>query len=207
MSLESDTRSALHVKLHKMHESTYLTLMSIVQGVALSVLASNLPKDVGINSESILFLATFGFIVLLWNEYAMGIATFTWIPKLLDAFIPFAFCLAEIAMASSVRNAHAWFFSAAAFLGLGMIAFVNLYWRAGQNPANSLALDALGRFKAISVGMCAAFCVLFLACGLVGRIWIDALLPSFALVLLAIAVIRAVVYWECVVKWVLNGGA
>jgi hypothetical protein len=82
------TGRALYARLMGLHESSYLTLLSIVQGVATGFLATSIPSKLGLNAECVLFMATFGFIVLMWNEYVMGVAALKWIPTLADAIIP-----------------------------------------------------------------------------------------------------------------------
>ena len=76
----------------------YLTLTSIIQGVALSALVvrvdSSYPQFTA--TDWLLAIATFIAILAVWNEYVMLVLAFVWVPNLLDSAIPFAFLAGEL---------------------------------------------------------------------------------------------------------------
>ena len=145
----------------QLHESSYLTLLSIVQGVAMGFLGANMPVQ-RIASEWLLFLVTFMFVVLVWAEYNMGVASLSWIPTFRDALIPFALCMAEIAMSKLLARPRDWFLAAAFFCVIGFFAFVNMYTRARRFPQNAEMLRVLGWWKPAGEIFCILAAAIFL---------------------------------------------
>src|SRR5579884_3223442 len=105
----------------------YLTLTSIIQGVALGYLvavvdgaASKLPI-----ASWLLAVASFLAIVVLWQEYMIGATIFSWSPTLADSLIPFALGAAELAAIHGVRDTHDlthWLWPIAAGWAIGLFA-------------------------------------------------------------------------------------
>jgi hypothetical protein len=84
----------------------YLTLTSIIQGVALSTLVMRVESN---NAQFdatnwLLTVATFVGFLTVWNEYLMQVLMFVWVPTLLDSLVPFAFLACELFMAHFVYN-------------------------------------------------------------------------------------------------------
>jgi len=84
----------------------YLTLTSIIQGVALSTLVMRVESN---NAQFdatnwLLTVATFVAFLAVWNEYLMQVLMFVWVPTLLDSLVPFAFLASELFMAHFVYN-------------------------------------------------------------------------------------------------------
>src|SRR5437764_2893012 len=127
--------SLLYARLMRLHESSYLTLLSVVQGVATGFLGASMPSHFVV-SEWLLFVATFAFLVLVWAEYNMGVAGLCWIPTFRDALIPFALCMTEILLSRLLAQPQYWFFSASVFCVIGFLAFLNMYSRARRYPEN-----------------------------------------------------------------------
>jgi len=84
----------------------YLTLTSIIQGVALSVVAASLKaKYTQFDATDwLLTIATFLVFLEVWNEYLMQVLAFVWVPTLLDSLVPFAFLAGELFMAHFVYH-------------------------------------------------------------------------------------------------------
>src|SRR5205823_3112042 len=108
----------------------YLTLTSIIQGVALSTLAirvENTAPSFGI-VEWLLSVTTFLVFLTVWNEYVLQVLAFVWVPSLLDwvpslldSLIPFAFLAAELFLAHFVaHDLRDWLlaFDAVGFVGI-----------------------------------------------------------------------------------------
>src|SRR5687768_4549727 len=89
--------------LYASFTSTYLTLTSIIQGVALAYLV--VVVDDGFDSFRpatwILVVAMFLAIVAAWHEYMTAVSVLEWIPRLRDSLIPFALGGAELASIGS----------------------------------------------------------------------------------------------------------
>src|SRR5579884_193948 len=72
--------------------STYLTLMSVMQGVALAVLAARITETAGTFDlgDWVVTINTFVVFVVIWNEYLVAALAFAWIPTFLDSLLPFS---------------------------------------------------------------------------------------------------------------------
>lgn len=142
---------------------TFFTLMSIAQGVALGFLfllvKSKLEEEVDLVlveffTSAIMFkaYAVFVIIVLVYFEYFNAIKSFGWVPGIIDALIPFLFCVAEVALIFSIdRSAEYWFYCNAAFCVLGTLAYANMYIKAStfRETINRDSLTAVGLWKYI----------------------------------------------------------
>jgi hypothetical protein len=84
----------------------YLTLTSIIQGVALSVLAARVESTYAQfdATDWLLTIATFVSFLTLWHEYLMQVLTYVWVPTLLDSLVPFAFLAGELFAAHFVYH-------------------------------------------------------------------------------------------------------
>jgi len=79
--------------------ASYLTVLSIVQGVALSALIFNAAdafKDGITISAPFLMLISFGNLIMVWYEYSWLVRIYTWEPGFIDAMIPFMLGVLEI---------------------------------------------------------------------------------------------------------------
>jgi hypothetical protein len=106
----------------------YLTLLSIIQSVALGFLAVELN---GVLSESpispmrlVLVANTFLLLVVVWYGYLEGLLSLYWTPSIVDSLLPFGIGLSECSLATSSDDPAAWFVIAAIISILG--CFVNL---------------------------------------------------------------------------------
>jgi hypothetical protein len=84
----------------------YLTLTSIIQGVALAFLAARVEATYTQFDATnwLLTAATFVGFLTVWNEYLMQVLAFVWVPTLLDSLVPFAFLACELFMGHFVFN-------------------------------------------------------------------------------------------------------
>lgn len=91
----------------------FLTLLSIIQGLALAVLASAVEESTLNVLNSIMFLTTFLMIVGIWHAYYWLAAIAKWTPLIYDSLLMFCIGAAELAAIYSMPG-HEWFY----FLGL-----------------------------------------------------------------------------------------
>ena len=101
----------------------YLTLASIIQGVALSTLVLRVEATyAGFDAVAwLLTLATFLTCLIVWHEYVLQVLAFVWMPTVLDTVVPFAFLAAELLLAHCVyQNLRLW------LLALGLVSAVGL---------------------------------------------------------------------------------
>ena len=93
-------------RLKSQFAPAYLTLTSIIQGVALAFLAARVEATYTQFDamDWLLTAATFVGFLAVWNEYLMQVLAFVWVPTLLDSLVPFAFLACELFMAHFVYN-------------------------------------------------------------------------------------------------------
>ncbi len=93
-------------RLKSQFAPAYLTLASIIQGVALAFLAARVEATYTQFDamDWLLTAATFVGFLVVWNEYLMQVLAFVWVPTLLDSLVPFAFLACELFMAHFVYN-------------------------------------------------------------------------------------------------------
>jgi uncharacterized membrane protein YwaF len=190
--------STLYARLMRLHESSYLTLLSIVQGVATAFLGASIPSHFVVG-EWLLFVATFAFLVLVWAEYNMGVASLCWIPTFRDALIPFALCMTEILLSKSLAQPRRWFLGASMFCVIGFFAFLNMYTRARRYPENEEVLQALGWWKAAGEYFCLLAAVIFL--GVAFRESKGTSGPVIAVAVVALFAIRTQCAWRRIVRY------
>jgi len=107
--------------------SAYLTLASIIQGVALAALVQRVESTyLGFDATNwFLSSATFLVILIIWHEYLMMVLGYVWVPTLVDSIVPFAFVAGELFMAHFVASdERAWLLAYAATLVVGLVAWV-----------------------------------------------------------------------------------
>lgn len=164
-------------RMTEMFPTSYLALMTIVQGVALASLANHALKYYqSFHSTAwLLCIATAVIIVLTWHEYALGVGLFTWVPRLPDAFIPFLLCASELALAATVGDFPAsWCLAFAAFAVASLAAFLNMYGQASNcknadYKRNLLMLQKIGWYRPLTLALIAALGIVFLVLGLAFR--------------------------------------
>lgn len=143
--------SRLNETIPSSFSSFYLTLIGLIQGVALGLLATRVPTL--LSSFSLIALLyvvlTFIVIVIVWHEYVLAAQEFWWKITWLDSLAPFLLGMGEFLMIEYLDrgpNYSAWFF-AAAFTGFGgFLAYINYdLWLNEQDFENS---EAYAFFKA-----------------------------------------------------------
>jgi hypothetical protein len=191
-------------KIHELQSSTYLNLISIVQGAAFSYLAFTVTSNVHtlLLHEWVLTVTTFILIILTFNEYVIGVSTFGWVQDLLDSSIPFLVGASEVWLIASITSTLAWWYWAmAVFCLFGLLAFLHQYWKAKMERQNAEVCERMGghiRFTLLYM----AISVLFFSTLAVIRtyvasnmIWINLLSLIAALSVFGFTV-RTWVYWR-----------
>lgn len=154
-----------HELLRDLRESfapSYLTLISIIQGVLLGLmfeLVSEGRATTGLfDPASLLVFNNILLIALVWNEYRMGSSMFRWIPSLLDAVIPFTLGAFQAALILTTARPVAWLIWLSVMYVSSAIAFENMYQRAAEEQRNELVLSHNRFFRRFN-----PLCCLFLA--------------------------------------------
>jgi hypothetical protein len=123
----------LAARLKSQYTPAFLTLTSIIQGVAFTTLVGRVEPNAAhfTAADWLISAATFVGFVLIWHEYLMQALAFVWIPTLLDSLVPFAFLAAELFMAHLVYgNPRAWLLAAACAWAVGLAVWATNFTEA-----------------------------------------------------------------------------
>ena len=130
----------------------YLTLISIIQSLALTSLLADVGHPAEPFAEPFSVAAwtqalTVGLlIVYVWHEYVVGLVTLRWVISIVDSMIPMCFGATEFLMIKSLNSTN-WFLWTGVFLSISVLAYLNMYWRASEERRNRNVLEAQGRYK------------------------------------------------------------
>jgi hypothetical protein len=212
---EGDSRAIerpgrLLTSLHGAFSSTYLTLTSIIQGVALAYLITVADDEMSaFGTASWLLVATvFLAIVAAWHEYMTAVTVFVWIPRLRDSLIPFLLGGSEIVLIRSLRREDDLELS---FLALGVVAlvtlsaFINMYVSAAKaGEINRSLLIGIAFYRPLNLAFVGFSCVLFfLFSALEARTdssSLDVGLSAAALALVVAFLARGSLYWSRIIR-------
>jgi hypothetical protein len=149
---------ALLVELRDSFAPTYLTLISIIQGVLLGLtfqlLFERWPELRADGPVLVLLFNNLVLIALVWNEYRMGSYMFRWVPYLLDAVIPFAVGGLQAGLILAIGSPLAWLGWLATFYLAAVVAFENMYRRSAEEQRNAFVLERNRGFRRLNVGAC-----------------------------------------------------
>ena len=125
-----DTKSAPEMvsqRLKGQFAPAYLTLTSIIQGVALAFLAARVEATYTQfdATDWLLTAATFVGFLEVWNEYLIQVLAFVWVPTLLDSIVPFAYLACELFMGHFVyHNLRSWLLTLSLIYIVGALSSV-----------------------------------------------------------------------------------
>jgi len=146
---------ALLLDLRDSFAPSYLTLISIIEGVLLGLMFQLLSEGRPVlrfgHPAIVLVFNNVIIIALVWNEYRMGSSMFRWVPSLLDAIIPFSVGGLQAALILSVSHPLAWLGWLATFYLTGGIAFENMYRRSAEEERNAFVLERNRSFRRLNV--------------------------------------------------------
>lgn len=136
---------------HRLKESfapTYLTSLSVIQGVALADLASVVAD--GSKQFTILHwllvVVVFGLLIAIWNLYTIHSMIWDWVPDLRDATIPFVLGALELFLNHMIIvSLSAWLLVVALLGGMATLAVWHARWRASKEAENTKLLNLLSR--------------------------------------------------------------
>lgn len=205
----SQTPESVAARLREQFAPSYLTLTSIIQGVALSALVIRVESvgDLLDLSGWLLVAATLLSLLLIWHEYLMQALAYVWMPTLLDSVVPFAFLVAELFLAHFVYgNQRAWLLAGAVAFSLGLAAYAlrrtQTYRDRSQNAG---VVAALHEYAGIRLALTIAPIPIFLAAwafyDLLGLNQVPALVSAGALLIVLISIVGTVPYWRGVLAY------
>jgi hypothetical protein len=126
--------------------SVLLTLLSIIQALALEVLWSNLSgsehlwaRGLGAVIGWLQVSAVFGGIVVVWLFYSSLVTRLVWVPTIRDSILPFIIGGAQFLLAEmlSPELRHVWFFLLAGIFGFSAWTSTTILVRAKRQPENA----------------------------------------------------------------------
>lgn len=135
--------------------SVLLTLLSIIQALALEVLWSNLSGSdhlwaggLGAVVGWLQVSAVFGGIVVVWLFYSSLVMRLVWVPSMRDSILPFIVGAAEFLLAEmlSPEFRHLWFFLFAGIFGFCTWTSNTTFVRASRDPDNAGLWDDFDPF-------------------------------------------------------------
>jgi hypothetical protein len=124
-----DEQGRLLSHLKDSFTSIYLTVLSIVQGVALTTLAVVVADGYTQFTpvQWALVLLTFLILIIIWNHVTTDAMTWTWIPDFRDSAIPFLLGAFELYQAFAiVAGLGPWLFGMAAGATLAVLEFFHV---------------------------------------------------------------------------------
>jgi len=147
--MKSEMRSlVIHHRLKDSFAPTYLTILSVIQGVALADLASVVAAEHrGFNVlHWLLVVITFGLLIAVWNLYSIHSMIWDWIPDVRDAIIPFLLGAIELTLNHMIaQSLDAWLFVGALLGIIASLAVWHARWRASKEEENAELLNLLGK--------------------------------------------------------------
>jgi hypothetical protein len=185
----------LSERLKNQFAPVYLTLTSIIQGVALATLAARVEATYpGFDATNwVLVVATFLSILAIWHEYLMQVVAYVWLPGLLDSIVPFGFLATELLLVHFVySDERAWYLAfALAFVVGGAAQALTMRQVSTQDTENRAVAGLLGGLQRLRGVMNLCILVFALAVALL----YDALsLERIALPLALVALLAVIAF-------------
>lgn len=202
--------TSVATRLREQFAPAYLTLTSIIQGVALSTLVLRVE---GMSEHFdlanwLLAIATLLAFLLVWHEYLMQALAYVWMPTLIDSAVPFGILVAELFLAHFVYGGErVWLLVAALAFILGMVAWGTTHAHAQENADVLKAVAGISPTRvlpsAVSIvlflGMWALYDVLHLGQA-------RDLVAGIAVVVIAGVIATTIPYWNRVLAYARREG-
>ncbi len=215
---DGESRDTLLRRLKESATTTSLTLMSIVQGVALADLAGVVFASYTHFSPTqwLLVVPTFLLLIAAWNQVSIDTLSWVQVPDMFYAIIPFIVGAFELFLNHSIRtNEQAWLIGVAVLVALSTLAIGLTNRNAGFHAENASLFAYLRpmrksgqRFNIIGA---AILLLLALASALGAFAWIDGVMrlpgaTSFVAAMIVTLFLlefirRHLYYWRVVVAY------
>jgi hypothetical protein len=138
----------LHRRLNDAFTPTYLTILSIIQAVALADLATIVAAEYRHFTvvHWLLVLLTFGVLIIIWNVYTIQGTVWRWIPDVRDAAMPFMVGALELFLNHTIMlGISIWLLGLAGIAMMGAVGTWYMHWRARTEAGNDKLLRYLRR--------------------------------------------------------------
>ena len=138
-------RGTLRSRLVEHFTPLYLTLLGIIQGVALAYLTERFTVTVPTLTLTV-WLQAAGLlltIIFVWHQWVVVTLAHVWLPTFTDAVIPFLFGVTELAMAYTLGpDATPWLGATTLAWLMGVVITLYPYQRARRHRRNAVVLRA-----------------------------------------------------------------
>jgi len=135
----------LHHKMRDSYTPNCLTVLSVIQGVALADLA--LVVEAGYKQftlvQWLLVVLNFAILIIIWDSYMQQSILWEWVPDIRDAAIPFALGALELILNHTIiLSLSAWLVAFALISGLGGLAraIASNFWNWLYRPHHNKSL-------------------------------------------------------------------
>jgi hypothetical protein len=137
---ERPAQQALLQRLRSSYMSASLTILSIIQGVALAALgvtaAANAVRLTP--AQWLMVLVTFGALVLVWTQVSIDTMTWVMVPDFELILVPFSVGALELLLVAAITlNLALWLVGGAVVIAFSSLGFEQVTRRAGQEPENA----------------------------------------------------------------------
>lgn len=203
--IPTSTPTSVAARLREQFAPAYLTLTSIIQGVALSTLVLRVE---GLSAQFqlanwLLAAATLLAFLLVWHEYLMQALAYVWMPTLVDSAVPFGILVAELFLAHFVYdNERVWFLVAGLAFILGIVAWGTTHAHTQENAEVLRSVAGLSPIRVLPSVICIA---LFLGVWALYDVLhlgqMSGLIAAVAVVVIADVLATTVPYWNRVLAY------
>jgi hypothetical protein len=128
-------RREVHRRLKASYGPTYLTILSVIQAVAMGDLAQVVAGGYQrfTTVQWVLTLNTFGVLIIIWNAYSVQSTLWGWIPDVRDSAAPFVVGALELYLNHTIIVSLSAWLVAVSLVGVaGAAGTLHIYWRASR---------------------------------------------------------------------------
>ncbi|HEY7339489.1 MAG TPA: hypothetical protein VH591_01290 [Ktedonobacterales bacterium] len=197
--------TSVAARLRGQFAPAYLTLTSIIQGVALSTLVirvEGMSEHFGV-ANWLLATATLLAFLLVWHEYLMQALTYVWMPTLVDSAVPFGILVAELFLAHFVYgNERVWFLIAGLAFVFGIVAWGTTRAHTQENAELLKAVRGVSPMRTLpSVVSIVLFLGIWALYDVLGLGRISGLVAAIAVLVIVGVLATTVPYWNRVLAY------
>lgn len=124
-------RDEFQKRTKELFASYYMTIISVIQGVALSVLITNIPDAFKQSANHLLTLfyiiITFTYIVIISYEYATISGVYRWSYRIWDVAIPLLLGVGQSLPSIFLDHSWIWWSCSAGLYFIGILAYINTF--------------------------------------------------------------------------------
>jgi hypothetical protein len=128
-------QQTVYRRLKSSYGPTYLTILSVIQAVAMGDLAQVVAGSYHHFTpvQWVLTFNTFGVLIIIWNAYSVQSTLWGWIPDVRDSAVPFVVGALELYLNHTIIvSLSAWLFDVSLVGVAGAAGTVYIFWRASH---------------------------------------------------------------------------